>query len=111
MTTVATKTSKTDKGSEITQVSLTSAYTARSNKSEISKTNALTTALVRTICHTPCAMYTVMNPATRQFIANILRVSEEDIKLPSYSAVTRTVHATVKEESVVYMKKFIEDIG
>jgi hypothetical protein len=78
VTTVATKTSKTDKGSEITQVSLTSAYTARSNKSEISKTNALTTALVRTICHTPCAMYTVMNPATRQFIANILRVSEEE---------------------------------
>jgi hypothetical protein len=108
---VATKSSKTDKGAEATQMSLQSTYTAKSNKAEISKKNSLTTALVRTICHTPCAMYTVMNPATRQFVANILRVSVDEVKLPSYSAVTRAVHATVKEESLEYMSRFLEEIG
>ncbi len=107
----ATKKAKSVIGPEATQLSLSSSYESRTKKVERSKVESLQKALVSTICHTPCAMYTVMNPATRQFIANILRVPEEEIKMPSYTSVTRAVHKNVRAESEAYMSELLTKIG
>ncbi len=42
---------------------------------------------------------------------NILRVPEEEIKMPSYTSVTRAVHKNVRAESEAYMSELLTKIG
>jgi len=60
------------------QLNLVSSYESRAKEVESSKVESLQMTVISTICHT---LYTVMNPATRKFIANVLRVSENEINI------------------------------
>jgi hypothetical protein len=86
-------------------------FSNASAKAQRSFKQSLTDAIVDTIIHTPCSMYTVLNPATRDFVARLLQVEESTLKLPSYSTVVRAVHKKVNDENVDYIENVIKKLG
>jgi hypothetical protein len=87
------------------------AFSNVSAKAQRHEKQQLLSALVKTIIHTPCAMFTVMNPATREFCANLLQVEECNVKMPSYSSVCRAVRMKVDGENENFLSDFRLSLG